>query len=176
MSMPGLTKNILRMVGKVLNIIVLIILLINNFQLYNEIFNLSLIFILIGVLFLAIQFYITKDFWDDNRRILMAIIILGTFIPSIYEIIKIQYLFILIVISEYMLVFVEHYSLSIYKKEKKIFMSFSIIIEILLTIYQIIMDQFIVLLLIGQIILLIGLVLILKIESMLKKQKLLNYI
>ncbi|MHA1338594.1 MAG: hypothetical protein ACTSRZ_01050 [Promethearchaeota archaeon] len=183
MSLPGMKKNILRVIGKIINIVVLALLLINNFTEFGNIFPLSSIFLLVGTVFLAAQFYIEKDFWDDHRKILMVLIVLITFIPVAIEIaLKVTagsqylYLFLGVAASQYMVVFVEQYSLSIYKNEKSIFVVFSILIEILLSLYQIMAMKLIILLLFAQILLLGAVIMILQVEAILKKEKLLNYI
>lgn len=174
------------MIGKVLNLIGVILLLISYFTSFDIKFIFPNLFVTIGTIFLIAQFYIEKDFWDEHRKVLMLILIIVFYafpmimVPIITEIDEAVVVVVIYLVygAAILGVFYQQNSLSIYKKEKLIFIVFFAIIEVAGFFYQDLIGEgnIIPLVLTSQILMAVGFVFILLIESMLRKKKLLNYI
>jgi uncharacterized membrane protein len=182
MSMPGLKLNIFRMVGKVLILIAVILLLIANFvDIGDELVSINVLSI-IGVGLLMGQFYIEKDFMDKFRKFIILILLIAT-LGVIIILIGVnageKYIlpFSMIFTTPFAGVFCQQSALSIYKKEKKVFIiTFAIMLLGLMSWMTIDEHEVPVLPTIALIFVLVGFGLIMVIETLLKKKKLLNYI
>ncbi|MHA1819557.1 MAG: hypothetical protein ACTSU2_13215 [Promethearchaeota archaeon] len=184
MSMPGLKSSILRVVGKVLNLIAMILFIVANFIINPKLLTAN-ISNLIGIGLIMALFYIEIDFVDDNRHILMGAVNFAFILLSGVSI-GIQSgdlglnstqitLIILLYAFEFLSPYYQQYSLSIYKKEKLFFIIAFSILEVFLVIYQIVLGLNGLLILI-QVLLALGLIMILIIENKMRAKKLLNYI
>mgnify|MGYP006282463199 CR=1 FL=1 len=180
--MPGLKINILRIVGKVINLVVVVLFIVDLFvNLGGEGALIPPVLITVGIALLIGQFFIEKDFLDDYRLIFIIIIYGATLIPAIFTLSDRTSGFTLAIVSVYIAAvlttpFYQQYSLSIYKNEKTMFIVFFAFIEIAATLVIVVIEYMIWIVIIAQILMAIALVMIFVVEAILKKKKLLNYI
>lgn len=181
--MPGLKLNIFRMVGKVLNLVSLILNVIILFVLIDELLIMNLV-LTIGIGVLVAQFYLENDFMDKYRKlIILAVLIFVMLFNLIWMFVVIEgdaneeiTLLFLMYTGDLAGIFYQQYSLSIYKKEKLGFLiSFGLVILGFIG-ALILFNRELVLIIISMVLAIIGFVLIMTIENKLRKKKLLNYI
>lgn len=183
MSIQGKKEGICRLTGTILIIISLAFSIIfNYFILNNSVLYLILILINVPPLILSILLKLELDVITKNSlkfiftisTIFLCLIIVTIFFNS-FLMIK----FVLIVSSNLLLISCWHFSLSIYKKKKLIFIfsgtGYCIIIFIL-WLANFVSYSFLVFILIPLVLVLIGILLIIGAELSMKKKGLLNYI
>lgn len=184
MSIQGKKEGICRLTGTTLIFISLALSIIfNYFILNNLILYLFLILINVPPLILSILLKLELDFITKNSlkflfftisTIVISLIIVTIFFNS-FLMIK----FVLIVSSNLLLISCWHFSLSIYKKKKIIFIfsgtGYCILIFIL-WLANFVSYSFLVLILFPLLLVLIGIMLIMIAEIIMKKKGLLNYI
>jgi hypothetical protein len=183
MSIQGKKEGIFRLTGTILIIISLAFSMIfNYFILNNSVLYLILILINVPPLILSILLKLELDVITKNSlkfiftisTIFLSLIIVTIFFHSILMI-----KFVLIVSSNLLLIICWHFSLSIYKKKKLIFIfsgtGYCIIIFIL-WLANFVSYSFLVFILIPLVLVLIGILLIVVAELSMKKKGLLNYI
>ena len=183
MSIQGKKEGICRLTGTTLIFVSLALSIIFNFFILNNLI-LYLILILINVppLILSILLKLELDVITKNSlkflfiisTIVLSLIIITNFFNSF-----IMIRFVLIVTSNLLLIICWHFSLSIYKKKKLIFIfsgtGYCIIIFIL-WLANFVSNSFLVFILIPLVLVLIGILLIVVAELSMKKKGLLNYI
>jgi len=183
MSIQGKKEGICRLIGNILFLISIIISIsFNYFILNNLILYLILILINLPPLILSILSKLELDVITKNSSkflftistIVISLIIVTIFFNSFLKI-----KFVLIVSSNLLLISCWHFSLSIYKKKKIIFIfsgtGYCILIFILL-LANFVSYSFLVLILFPLLLVLIGIMLIIVAELSMKKKGLLNYI
>lgn len=183
MSIQGKKEGICRLTGTTLIFVSLALSIIFNFFILNNL-NLYLILILINVppLILSILLKLELDVITKNSlkflftisTIVISLIIITIFFNS-FLMIK----FVLIVSSNLLLTICWHFSLSIYKKKKLIFI-FSgtgyCILSFIIWLANFVLHSILVLILFPLVLVLIGIMLIIVAELSMKKKGLLNYI
>ena len=183
MSIQGKKEGICRLTGTTLIFISLALSIIFNFFILNNLI-LYLILILINLppIILSILLKLDLDFITKNSlkflftisTIVISLIIVTIFFNSFLKI-----KFVLIVSSNLLLISCWHFSLSIYKKKKIIFIfsgtGYCILIFIL-WLANFVSYSFLVLILFPLLLVLIGIMLIIIAELSMKKKGLLNYI
>ncbi|TKJ20134.1 MAG: hypothetical protein CEE42_14970 [Promethearchaeota archaeon Loki_b31] len=183
MSIQGKKEGICRLTGTTLIFISLTLLIIFNFFILNNLI-LYLILILINVppLILSILIKLELDFITKNSlKFLFTIstIVISLIIVTIFFNSFLMIKFVLIVSSNLLLTICWHFSLSIYKKKKIIFIfsgtGYCILIFIL-WLTNFVLHNILVLILFPLLLVLIGIMLIIIAELSMKKKGLLNYI
>lgn len=181
--MPGLKLNFIRVVGKALNLIAIILILVALFVVFGSELTITSLILTIGTILLIIQFYIEKDFMDKYRKFIILIVLVATIGIILFWILFVEeaddyeaiFYIVLIYIGPLSGVFYQQYSLSIYKKEKLGFLiSFGIMMIGYIGWFNLTIE--LVLPIIALIFAIVGLILIIVAESILRKKKLLNYI
>ena len=183
MSIQGKKEGICRLIGTTLIFIGLVLSIPFNYFILNNSL-LYLIFILIGIppFILSILLKLELDVITKNSlkflftisTIIISIIIVTIFFNS-FLMIK----FLLIVSSNLLLISCWHFSLSIYKKKKIIFIFSSTgycILIFILWLAKFVSYSFLVVILFPLLLVLIGIMLIIIAEIIMKKKGLLNYI
>ena len=183
MSIQGKKEGICRLTGTTFIFISLTLSIIFNYFVLNNL-TLYLILILINVLplILSILLKLELDFITKNSlKFLFTIstIVLSLIIVTIFFNSFLKIKFVLIVSSNLLLISCWHFSLSIYKKKKIIFIfsgtGYCILIFIL-WLANFVSYSFLVLILFPLLLVLIGIMLIMIAEIIMKKKGLLNYI
>jgi len=183
MSIQGKKEGICRLIGTTLILIGFILSIpFNYFILNNSLFY--LLFILIGILpfILSIFLKLEQDFVVKNSLKILLIVVtisITLIITAIFFSSILMIKFALIVSSNLLLVSCWHFSLSIYKKKKLIFIFSGLgycIINLILWFANFILNNLLVFILLPLLLALIGVLLIIVAELSMKKKGLLNYI
>lgn len=182
-SIKGKKESMLRLLGMVLILIGLLASLIFDYFILMMNFYVFVLLIFIPWFILIILLKLEKDFFVDNMWKLFLLfgiytfimIIIGIFIPMGADMIP----FIMISISYILLILSWHFALSIFKKEKTIFLIGGIVYCILSVIFRIPLLVLKIGLLLGisaLVIIVLGMLLIIIAEMVMKKKGLLNWI
>ncbi len=180
-SIKGKKEGLLRVLGMVLILISVVASIIFDFFLLNLTIYVLIMIVFIPWFILIVLLKLEKDFFVDNMSKLFIglgiysaiIIIIGTII-SIYGML----LFIAVIISNILIILCWHFALSIFKKEKLIFLIGGIGYCILTAIFRVILFIALNLILgIAPLLLVaLGICLIIIAEMRMKKKGLLNYV
>ena len=167
--------------GMILILLGLFVLLILDYYIFSIIIYLLVILIFIPWFILIVLLKLEKEFFVDNMPKLIVIllcytivlIIMGSIINTAESIV-----FLISGISIILIIFCWHYALSIYKKEKLIFLLSGVISSILVFIKISIAILIIALLLaaISIILIVLGIIAVILAELRMKKKGLLNYV
>jgi hypothetical protein len=183
MSIQGKKEGICRLIGTTLILIGLVSsILFNYFILNNSL--LYLLFILIGIppFLLSIFLKLEQDFIVKNSLKILLVIVtinISLIITAVFFSSFLMILFALIVSSNLLLVSCWHFSLSLYKKNKLIFIFSGLgycIINLFLWFANFILNNLFFVILLSLLLVLIGIMLIIVAELSMKKKGLLNYI
>ena len=180
-SIKGKKESLIRVLGMILILLGLFVLLILDYYIFSIIIYLLVILIFIPWFILIVLLKLEKEFFVDNMPKLIVIllcytivlIIMGSIINTAESIV-----FIISGISIILIIFCWHYALSIYKKEKLIFLLSGVISSILVFIKISIAILIIILLLaaISIILIILGIIAVIFAELRMKKKGLLNYV
>lgn len=180
-SIKGKKESLIRVLGMILILLGLFVLLILDYYIFSIIIYLLVILIFIPWFILIVLLKLEKEFFVDNMPKLIVIllcytivlIIMGSIINTAESIV-----FIISGISIILIIFCWHYALSIYKKEKLIFLLSGVISSILVFIKISIAILIIALLLaaISIILIVLGIIAVILAELRMKKKGLLNYV
>ena len=181
-SIKGKKESLLRVFGMGLILIGIIVSIIFDFFILNMSLYVLALIIFIPWFVLIILLKLEKDFFIDNMSKIITILAIFsaviTFI-SIFISPTTALLFVFLQISNILILFCWHFALSIFKKEKMIFLLGGIIFCIITALFRI----FILLAIIGIILglsslllIILGILAILFAEMRLKKKGLLNYV
>jgi CDP-diglyceride synthetase len=182
-AMPGLKKSVFRLVGMVVNLVALVVMIIGLFVIFqDEDFLLQaniIVLVFVGLMILFLKWM--NDFVDDHRKIFLLVILIvaGVFYPVFMENIDNGLWFLgLPYIGVVLHTLYWHFSLSIYKKEKLMFIIFYAVVAILYIwpLVELDIKDSIVWPIVVVIIMTVGLLMVLLTEQSMKKAKLLNYI
>ena len=184
MSIRGKKEGIFRLLGSFLILISLILsIILDYFILNNPLLYLFIILIVIPPFILSILLKLERDFIVNNSSKLLLILVIESIILSAlifafidtFLVIK----FVMTVSSSLFLISSWHFSLSLYKKNKVIFVISSFgyfILNILLELGIFNLDTIFIFNLFPLVFILLGLLLIIVTELIMKKKGLLNYI
>ena len=192
MSIQGKKEGKCRLEGSFMLLLVIIISIsFDYFILNNPFLYLLFIFICIPPFILSIFLKLEQDFivkYSSKILLIIATIIISLIITAIYFISSLMILFVLVVSSNLLLVSCWHFSLSLYKKHRiififsglgyciiKLFLWFAYFILNIFT-YSLLFHYLIVNILLPLILALIRILLIIVAELSMKKKGLLNYI
>ena len=180
-SIKGKKESLIRVLGMILILLGLFVLLILDYYIFSIIIYLLVILIFIPWFILIVLLKLEKEFFVDNMPKLIVIllcytvvlIIMGSIINTAESIV-----FLISGISIILIIFCWHYALSIYKKEKLIFLLSGVISSILVFIKISIAILIIALLLaaISIILIVLGIIAVILAELRMKKKGLLNYV
>lgn len=180
-SIKGKKESLIRVLGMILILLGLFVLLILDYYIFSIIIYLLVILIFIPWFILIVLLKLEKEFFVDNMPKLIVIllcytvvlIIMGSIINTAESIV-----FLISGISIILIIFCWHYALSIYKKEKLIFLLSGVISSILVFIKISIAILIIALLLaaISIILIILGIIAVILAELRMKKKGLLNYV
>lgn len=180
-SIKGKKESLIRVLGMILILLGLFVLLILDYYIFSIIIYLLVILIFIPWFILIVLLKLEKEFFVDNMPKLIVIllcytivlIIMGSIINTAESIV-----FLISGISIILIIFCWHYALSIYKKEKLIFLLSGVISSILVFIKISIAILIIILLLaaISIILIILGIIAVIFAELRMKKKGLLNYV
>jgi len=183
MSIQGKKEGICRLTGNTLILIGLVLSISFNYFILNNLL-LYLLFILFGIppFILSIFLKLEQDFIVKNSSKILFIIVsinISLIITAVFFSSFLMIIFALIVSSNLLLVSCWHFSLSLYKKNKLIFIFTGLgycIINLFLWFANFIMNNLLVVILLPLLLALIGILLIIVAELSMKKKGLLNYI
>jgi len=183
MSIQGKKESICRLTGTTLILIGFVLSIPFNYFILNNSL-LYLLFILIGIppFILSIFLKFEQDFIVKNSLKILFIIItinISLIIIAVFFNSFLMIIFALIVSSNLLLVSCWHFSLSIYKKRKLIFIFSGLgycIINLFLWFTNFILNNLLIVILLPLILALVGILLIIVAEFSMKKKGLLNYI
>jgi hypothetical protein len=183
MSIQGKKEGFCRLIGTTLIFIGLVLSIPFNYFILNNSL-LYLIFILIGIppFLVSIFLKLEQDFIVKNSLKILFIIVtidISLVITTVFFISFLMILFALIVSSNFLLVSCWHFSLSLYKKNKLIFIISGLgycIINFFLWFADFVLNNLLVVILLPLSLALIGILLIIVAELSMKKKGLLNYI
>ena len=180
-SIKGKKEGLLRVLGMVLILISVVASIIFDFFLLNLTIYVLIMIVFIPWFILIVLLKLEKDFFVDNMSKLFIglgiysaiIIIIGTII-SIYGML----LFIAVIISNILIILCWHFALSIFKKEKLIFLIGGIGYCILTAIFRVILfiELNLILGIAPLLLVALGICLIIIAEMRMKKKGLLNYV
>jgi len=183
MSIQGKKEGICRLTGTTLILIGFVLSIPFNYFILNNSL-LYLLFILIGIppFLLSIFLKLEQDFFVKNssKILLIVVTVVITFIIiAVFFISFLMIKFALIVSSNLLLVSCWHFSLSLYKKNKLIFIISGLgycIINLFLWFANFVLNNLLVVILLPLLLALVGILLIIVAELSMKKKGLLNYI
>ena len=183
MSIQGKKEGICRLTGTTLILIGLVLSIPFNYFILNNLL-LYLFFILIGIppFILSIFLKLEQDFIVKNSSKILFIIVtinISLIITAVFFSSFLMIVFALVVSSNLLLVSCWHFSLSLYKKNKLIFIFSGLgycIIYLFLWFASFILNNLLVIILVPLLLALIGILLIIVAELSMKKKGLLNYI
>jgi len=180
-SIKGKKEGLLRVLGMVLILISVLASIIFDFILLDLIAYVITIIVLIPWFLLIVVLKLEKDFFVDNMsKLFIGLGIYSAIIIIIGSIIGLSatLLFIVAIISNILIIFCWHFALSIFKKEKIIFLIGGIGYCVLTTIFRVLLFIASNLLLgIAPLLLVaLGIILIIIAEMRMKKKGLLNYV
>ncbi len=183
MSIQGKKEGICRLIGTTLILIGFVLSIpFNYFILNNSLLYLLFILIAIPPFILSIFLKLEQDFIIKNSlKILLIIItiVITLIITAVLFSSFLMILFALIVSSNLLLVSCWHFSLSLYKKNKLIFIFSGLgycIINLFLWFANFVLNNLLVVILLPLLLALVGILLIIVAELSMKKKGLLNYI
>ena len=184
MSIQGKKEGIFRLLGSFLILISLILsIILDYFILNNPLLYLFIVLIVIPPFILSILLKLERDFIVNNSSKLLLLLVIESIILSVlifafidtFLVIK----FVMTVSSSLLLISSWHFSLSLYKKNKFIFVIGGFgyfILNILLGLEIFNLDTIFIFNLFPLVFILLGLLLIIVAELIMKKKGLLNYI
>ena len=183
MSIQGKKEGIFRLLGSFLILISLILSIILDYFILNNLLYLFIILIVIPPFILSILLKLERDFIVNNSSKLLLLLVMESIILSVlifafintFLVIK----FVVTVSSSLLLISSWHFSLSLYKKNKFIFVIGGFgyfILNILLGLEIFNLDTIFIFNLFPLVFILLGLLLIIVAELIMKKKGLLNYI
>jgi len=180
-SIKGKKEGLLRVLGMVLILISVLASIIFDFFLLDLIAYVITIIVLIPWFLLIVVLKLEKDFFVDNMsKLFIGLGIYSAIIIIIGSIIGLSatLLFIVAIISNILIIFCWHFALSIFKKEKIIFLIGGIGYSVLTAMFRVLLFIELNLLLgIAPLLLLaLGIILIIIAEMRMKKKGLLNYV
>ncbi len=183
MSIQGKKEGLCRLIGITLILIGLVLSISFNYFILNNLL-LYLLFILIAIppFILSIFLKLEQDFIVKNSSKILFIIVtinVSLIITAVFFSSFLMIIFALIVSSNLLLVSCWHFSLSLYKKNKLIFIFSGLgycIINLFLWFANFILNNLLVVILVPLLLALIGILLIIVAELSMKKKGLLNYI
>ena len=183
MSIQGKKEGFCRLIGTTLIFIGLVLsILFNYFILTNSPLYLLFILICIPPFILSIFLKLERDFIVKNSSKILLIIVsisISLIITATYFFSFLMIIFALIVSSNLLLVSCWHFSLSLYKKNKLIFIFSGLgycIINLFLWFSNFVLNNLLVVILLPLLLALVGILLIIVAELSMKKKGFLNYI